>query len=122
MDYIFGDPAARAPAARLVTGSNNEEQTKIAQSDAAIGMLSSAWMNADVIGLVIEDQGITYDPAKTSEYPNVRRLNLVTRGEPQGLVKEFIQFIQGQAGHKFVQQSGYSIIDSTKRNGYAASH
>jgi len=122
MDYIFGDPAARAPAARLVTGSNNEEQTKIAQSDAAIGMLSLAWMNVDVRGVAIEDQGITYDPAKLSEYPIVRSLNLVTRGEPQGLVKEFIQFIQGSAGHKIVRQSGYLLIDSTKRNGYAASH
>ena len=122
MDFIFGDPAARAPAARLVTGSNNEEQTKIAQSDAAIGMLSLAWMNVDVRGVAIEDQGITYDPAKMAEYPIVRRLNLVTQGEPHGLVKEFIQFIQGPAGHKIVQQSGYSLIDSTKRNGYAASH
>jgi ABC-type phosphate transport system substrate-binding protein len=36
MSFIFGNPTAKTPGTILVTGSNNEEQTKIAQSDSAI--------------------------------------------------------------------------------------
>lgn len=55
MRYLFGKSNARAPGARLVTGSNNEEQAKIAQSDSAIGMLSIAWINDDVVGIGIRE-------------------------------------------------------------------
>jgi len=53
MNVVFGDPKAQAPGTDLVTGSNNEEQTALVQSDAGIGMLSAAWLNDDVRGLAI---------------------------------------------------------------------
>ena len=97
MQYLFGDPDARAPGARLVTGSNNEEQTKIAQSDAAIGMLSVAWINKDVRAVGLQDAGKvvlpTLDNIRTGKFPLSRNLNFVVAGEPRGVVKEFIEFV-----------------------------
>jgi phosphate transport system substrate-binding protein len=114
MKYILGDGTARAPAARLVTGSNNEEQAKIAQSDAAIGMLSSAWLNNEVAGVSLLENGEVIEPTveniRSGRFPIHRKLSLVTRGEPQGLAKEFIDFIVGAEGQRIVEASGYAPI------------
>jgi len=80
MDVILGDPKAEALGADLVTGSNNEEQTALVQSDAAIGMLSVAWLNDDVRGLsIVLDDGTLVEPSikniRAGTYPFVRDLN-----------------------------------------------
>lgn len=114
MRYVFGDPTARAPGARLVTGSNNEEQAKIAQSDSAIGMLSHAWINGDVVGIPIRDGNEVVRPTQENisngRYPISRNLSFVTPGEPQGVVKTFIDFMRSDEGRKIVEQSGYVPI------------
>ena len=111
MKYIFGNENARTPGTRLVTGSNNEEQTKIAQSDSAIGMLSFAWMNDDVVGVGIYEEGKIIEPTRENvrrnRFPISRDLNLVIAGEPLEQVKEFLDFIMSFEGQKIVAESGY---------------
>lgn len=114
MRYIFGDAQARAPAARLVTGSNNEEQAKIAQSDAAIGMLSIAWLNDDVVGVGLREGGQiiqpTFENIQTGTFPIARDLNLITSGDPTGATKEFIDYLLSPEGQRIVSASGYVPI------------
>lgn len=114
MKYVFGDENARAPGARLVTGSNNEEQSKIAASNSAIGMLSMAWMNDDVMGLGIREGNEVIEPTRESvrgnRFPISRDLNLVVAGEPQGKIKEFVDFMMSLEGQKIVVESGYIPI------------
>jgi len=112
MERVLGDKEAEAPGADLVVGSNNEEQTAITQSDAAIGMLSNAWINDDVKGLsIILSDGDVIEPTLENiingKFPITRELLLITNGEPQGKVKEFINFIKSPEGQKIVEQSGY---------------
>ncbi len=112
MQAVLGDKGAVAPGADLVLGANNEEQTAIAQSDAAIGMLSHAWLNDEVKGLAIllmDGQRIepTLENIKNGTFPITRDLLLVTNGEPQGQIKDFIDFILSDAGQKIVTESGY---------------
>jgi len=106
MQYVFGDATARAPAARLVTGSNNEEQAKIAASDSAIGLLSFAWVNDDVKAVGLKEGGAIMRPEDPA-YPIVRPLALVTAGEPEGLAREFILYLLGPEGRKIVERLGY---------------
>ncbi len=116
MQYLFGKSNARAPGARLVTGSNNEEQAKIAQSDSAIGMLSIAWINDDVVGIGIREgrQVIepTLDNVRTGHFPIARNLNLITAGKPKGVVKQFVDYLLSQEGQAIVEASGYIPIHS----------
>ena len=111
MKYVFGNETARAPGARLVTGSNNEEQSKISQSDSAIGMLSHAWLNEDVVGLGIRQEDEVIEPTleniRSSRYPITRNLIFVTAGEPRGRAKEFIDFVMSPQGQEIVVVSGY---------------
>jgi phosphate transport system substrate-binding protein len=116
MHYLFGKSNARAPGARLVTGSNNEEQAKIAQSDSAIGMLSVAWINDDVIGIGIREGHQIIKPTlqnvRSGRFPIARNLNLITAGEPKGAVAQFVDYLLSPEGQSFVEASGYLPIHS----------
>lgn len=114
MAYVFGDEKARASGADLISGSNNEEQTKVALSDTAIGMLSRAWINKDVRGVGIRVKGKIIEPTleniKNGVYPISRDLNLVTNGEPSGTAKAFIDYILSPEGQKIVERSGFVTV------------
>lgn len=111
MEYVYGDPQARADGARLVTGSNNEEQAKVGQSDAAIGMLSFAWVNDQVRAVALRDGDRETQPTQANiangTYPIARDLNLVTRGAPVGAVAAFVEFLRGPEGRLLVREAGY---------------
>lgn len=116
MEIVLGDKEAEAAGADLVLGSNNEEQTAIVQSDAAIGMLSNAWLNNDVKGLSIKmNDGTSIEPTIANiingTYPITRNLEIVTRGEPTGQLKAFIDYVLGAEGQKFVEEAGYVKIN-----------
>ena len=114
MGYIFGNENAKAPGADIITGSNNEEQSKIGQSNSAIGMLSYAWINKDVRGVGIVVNGKVIEPTieniKNGSYPIARDLLLVTSGEPSGVIKEFLDFIASPEGQRIVEENGYVSI------------
>ena len=112
MEAVFGNKNAKAPGADIVLGSNNEEQTAIAQSNAAIGMLSLPWLNDKVSGLSIAiENGKTIKPVRENvvngTFPVVRDLILVTNGEPAGKTKEFIDYILSEEGQSIVEEAGY---------------
>ena len=89
-----------------------KSRPKVALSDKAIGMLSFAWINEDVKGVGIIDNGNIIDPIivniKNGLYPISRNLELVTNGVPDGVVVgEFIDYILGSEGQKVVEECGY---------------
>jgi phosphate transport system substrate-binding protein len=110
-EKVLGNKKADAPGAKLVLGSNNEEQTAVIQSDAAIGMLSNAWLTKDVKGLAIKTNEGVIEPSMenivNNKYPIERNLSVITNGEATGKLKEFIEFLKGTAGQKIVEESGY---------------
>ena len=116
MQYVFGNASQRTPGTLLVTGSNNEEQAKIAQSDSAIGMLSFNWTNEEVKAVSLMDNGKeimpTWEAVRQGSYPIVRKLNFITAGKPNGEIKDFINFVKGPEGQKIVEESGYIPIEN----------
>jgi len=111
MEYFFGTSQVKTLGVDLVTGSNNEQRTKVALSDTAIGMLSYAWLNNDVVGVDIRDgNGIlafTDENVRNGIYPMVRDLSLVTDGMPNDLSRKFIAFLLGPDGQRIVREMGY---------------
>lgn len=111
MEYIFGISRAKTPGVDLVTGSNNEQRTKVALSNAAIGMLSHAWLNTDVVGVGIRDGEtiltLTEEHVQNGTYPMVRDLSLITDGKPTGPASKFIAFLLSPDGQRIVHEMGY---------------
>jgi phosphate transport system substrate-binding protein len=48
-------------------------------------------------------------------YPLARSLHLYTLGEPQGAVKQYIDWILSDAGQKVVEDSGYVPVPPDQR-------
>jgi len=112
MKVVMGHSKASARGADLVIGSNNEEQTAIAQSDSAIGMLSHAWFNDDVKGIAIEMQNgnlitPTLDMIRSGHFPITRDLNIIVRGDVTPDTQEFVDYLLSTRGQSFVAASGY---------------
>ncbi len=116
MGIVMGNAKADAPGADLVIGSNNEEQTAMTQSDAAIGMLSIAWLNEDVKGLSInlgsgELVTPTLENIQNGRFPIVRDLNIVIRGDISSQAQNFVDYLLSPDGQNFVEKSGYIKIN-----------
>ena len=112
MGVVMGNPKAETPGTDLVTGSNNEEQTALTQSDSGIGMLSFAWLNEDVRGLsIILDDGTAIAPSveniQNGSFPFVRDLLVITRNDIKPTAQTFIDYILSPDGQTAVEQSGY---------------
>ena len=115
MKIIAGDSKAAAPGADLVLGANNEEQTAISQSDSAIGMLSFAWLNEDVRGIAILQDGQRIEPSleavANGTYPIVRDLVIVVRNDIKPTAQKFVDYVLGPEGQNFVEDAGYIKIN-----------
>lgn len=116
MEIVLGDKEAIAAGADLVLGSNNEEQTAIVQSDAAIGMLSNAWINEDIKGLNIKMMdGTLIEPSLKNiignKFPITRDVLIITNGKPTGATKDFIEYLLSSAGQKIVEEAGYVRVN-----------
>lgn len=115
MKVVMGNSKASAPGADLVIGSNNEEQTAIAQSDSAIGMLSHAWFNDNVKGISIEMKDgelitPTLDMIRSGSFPITRDLNIIIRDDITPETQEFVDYLLSERGQSFVSSSGYIAV------------
>jgi phosphate transport system substrate-binding protein len=52
----------------------------------------------------------THENVLSGNYPINRELFLFTNGQPDGLAKDFIEFIKGPEGQKIVEEEGYVRI------------
>jgi len=115
MKIVLGSSKAKADGADLVMGANNEEQTAITQSDAAIGMLSLAWINDDVRGLAILEDGQRVEPdlqtVASGNYPIARDLVIVVRNDTKPTAQKFIDYLLSPEGQVHVESSGYIGIN-----------
>lgn len=108
---VLGSEYARAPGASIITGSNNEEQTVIANSDQAIGMLSNAWLNEQVraIAIVVNGEAVlpSIEHVADGLYPIQRELNILIPENPAPSVTAFVDFLLSDEGQSIVEHVGY---------------
>lgn len=112
---VFGDTDADALGSAASLGGNPEILAAVTQEDGAISIVSSGWQTKEVIGVAIvlaDGQSVapTSENVASGLYPISRDLNMVTMGEPEGLVKQFIDFMLSAEGQAVVVESGYSAV------------
>ncbi|MHB0875745.1 MAG: phosphate ABC transporter substrate-binding protein [Anaerolineae bacterium] len=91
----------------ILQPSNGAVRTTLASTPGSVGFLSLGYVDTSVRALSIDGVAPTAETASSGAYPIVRPLNLVTRGEPEGIAKAFLEFALSAAGQDIVSHEGY---------------
>ncbi|UZP69207.1 phosphate ABC transporter substrate-binding protein [Desulfovibrio mangrovi] len=98
-----GDIAASAN----VVPSNGAMKTAIAQDPGAIGYVGIGHIDSTVKAPSMDGMVPTQENAANGTYTITRKLFMNTKGEPQGVVKDFIEYIFTPEGAEIIRASGY---------------
>ena len=101
-----------------ITNSTAVMMTTVAGNKDAIGYISLGSLNDTVKGLKIGGAEATAANVKSGAYKISRPFNIVTKGEPNAITKDFIDFILSKQGQEVVSKAGY--IGNDKAANYTA--
>jgi phosphate transport system substrate-binding protein len=103
---VLGKKARVRPDAQL-QASNGAVAQAVAGNKNAIGYVGIGYLNDKLKGLTINGVKASAKTAMDKSYPVARGLNMYTRGEPKGVVKQYIDFVMGAEGQKIVAEEGF---------------
>ena len=90
-----------------VKSSNGVVRATVGRDEKSIGFLSLGYVDPSVKALKIDGVEATVKNILFGDYPIVRTLYLITKGEPSELEKAFIDFVLSEEGQKVVEDMGY---------------
>ena len=105
-EMVMGEDALIAASA-ILQASNGAIRTTVSTTPYSIAYLSFGYLDDTVKSISIDGIAATEPNAADGSYPIVRPLNMLTNGEPAGMVKAFLDFILSEAGQKLVVEDGY---------------
>ena len=107
-NVLEGDEFRQDALVQPATGGIVQE---IAQNEGAIGYIGFAYLDESIKGLALDSgEGAvspTAETITTGAYPLARPLYYYTNGEPEGLAKEYLDFVMGQQGQDIILEEGY---------------
>lgn len=103
---VLGKKTRVRPDAQL-QASNGAVGQAVAGNKNAIGYVGIGYLNDSLKPLKVDGVTATAKTAMDKSYPVARGLNMYTRGEPKGVVKEYIDFVMGPEGQKIVAEEGF---------------
>lgn len=91
--------------------SNGAVKQTVAQTPDAIGYVGLGYLDGTVAAVTMDVNGNLVAPSiesvKDKSYPIARGLNMYTRGQPSGLVKEYLDFLMSAEGQAIVAKQGF---------------
>jgi len=109
-ELVLGKDAQMIEAA-LIQPSTGAVKTTVAGDEKAIGYISAGSISSDVKAMAIEGIECTNANIKSGTYKISRPFLFVTKAAPEGLVKDFIDFVLSEAGQDIVAEEGYVTIN-----------
>jgi phosphate transport system substrate-binding protein len=94
----------------ILQPSNGAVRTTVSTTPDSIGFLSFGYLDDSVKPLAIDGVEPTEANAASGAYPIVRPLNLLTKGEPTGIVEAWLDFILSDEGQVIVVEEGYIAV------------
>jgi phosphate transport system substrate-binding protein len=91
----------------LMQASNQGVATIISRTPAAVGYVGLGYLSSRVKALEVDGVKPSKETVLSKEYPLARPLYMYTNGEPQGVTKEFIDFVLSEEGQKLVEELGF---------------
>jgi phosphate transport system substrate-binding protein len=107
-DLILGKDVLIADTA-ILQSSNGAIRTTVASNPYAIAYLSFGYIDNEVKALSLEGVAATIDNARNGTYPAVRPLLFLTKTQPTGLVKTFIDFCLSNEGQAIVAKDYITV-------------
>jgi phosphate transport system substrate-binding protein len=107
-DLILGKDVLIADTA-ILQSSNGAIRTTVASNPYAIAYISFGYIDNDVKVLNLEGVPATIDNAKNGTYPAVRPLLFLTKTQPTGLTKTFIDFCLSNQGQAIVSKDYITV-------------
>ncbi len=90
----------------VVQSSTGAVRTAVSQDTNAIGYISSAEVDSSVKAVSIDGTAPTYDNIANRSYKIQRDFYFITKGEPTGLAKQFLDFTLGSGGQALLKADG----------------
>ena len=109
-EMVMGKEGPPIVDTAILQPSNGAVRTTVSTTPDSIGYLSFGYLDESVKVLAIDGVEATEANAASGDYPIVRPLNLLTKGEPSGVVKAWLDFILGEEGQKIVVEEGYIAV------------
>jgi phosphate transport system substrate-binding protein len=98
---------AKVTDGALMLVSNLEVARTVAQTSGAIGYVGLGYLTDEVKALKVDGVIPSEETVRNETYPLARPLFMYTNGSPDGLAKDFIDFIMSKQGQKIVQEAGF---------------
>jgi len=105
-EMVMGEEAVIVDTA-ILQPSNGAVKATVSTTEDSIAFLSFGYLDTSVKALAIDGVDATVANALNGTYPIVRPLTMLTNGEPEGVVKAFLDFILSDAGQAIIEEEGY---------------
>ncbi len=97
-----------------VVNKTDVMMTTVANDPYAVGYISLGSLNDTIKAVQIDGVTPSSESVKNGSYKIARPFNIITKGEPDGLAKDFIDFIFSKEGQEVVAKSYISIKDNAE--------
>ncbi|MEW5784365.1 MAG: phosphate ABC transporter substrate-binding protein [Bacillota bacterium] len=94
----------------IVQNSTGSVKTTVAGDENAIGYISLSALNADVAAVKVDGAAISVETIISGTYKVSRPFIYVTKGEPQGLAKAYLEFAISAEAQAIIEEAGLVSI------------
>jgi len=108
-ELVLGESLMSADA--ILQPSNGAVRTTVTSTPGAIAYISFGYMDDSTMPVSINGAAPSAETVESGEYPVYRPLNMVTFGEPEGAVAQWLDFIKGADGQAIVAAEGYLPVN-----------
>ena len=114
-----GSKTDKTTKSAVIANKTGVVLTNIAQDEYGIGYISLGSLNNTVKALKVDGTAATADNVKLGTYKVSRPFNIATKGTPNEVTQDFIDYILSSDGQNIVDGNGYIAIkdDASPYNG-----
>ena len=94
----------------ILQPSNGTIKTAVSSTPYSIGYLSFGYLDSAVKTLAVDGVTGTVENVKNGTYPVSRPLLFLTKSQPTGAVKDFIDFCLSDEGQSIIEDDGYISV------------
>jgi phosphate transport system substrate-binding protein len=91
----------------LMQVSNQAVASTVAKTPGAIGYVGIGYLSSQIKALKLDGVMPSKENVLNNKYSLARPLFMYTNGVPQGMVKEYIDFVKSEEGQKLVEEEGF---------------